>query len=165
MKKTYGIFAVIQVLFVLFLMMTTTVMMGNMFILWEEIAVAVGYFIALFLVLYLITRFSHLVAVRFVRGEESVFSKIFKEYFMMWTIIICHLFVVIANWVFHSYIVGRGVPEILFGVQGLLCCGLVFFVRKKPNQSLRFRWYYALHVSSYLLLAVSTYFAISSILG
>jgi hypothetical protein len=164
MKKQIG-YVLTEIFLVLFLALSTVVMMGNMFITAEEIIVAVVYILFIVGALYLMIQFTFLMEEKFHLKDVASFVSFVKKYVISITIASLHVIAVILNWIFYSYYVGRWIPEGLIGVQILLIGFLVIKEMKYKDKYNQFLIRSLVILFGYVALAFSVYFVLASIIG
>jgi hypothetical protein len=165
MKQKMWIYALIIWVLLLFLSLSTTIMMGNMFILPGEIMIAGLYSIFIFFALWLLTKFLMMMQEKFPINQDRIIAHFIHKYYLLFVIFVMHIIYVVINWVFYSYMIGKWIPDGLLIFQFAL---LVFlYVKERSLKSITNSiWIlYAIHLVSYLALGFSFYFVLSSILG
>lgn len=163
-KNSWPYLATIWILLA-FLALTTTVMMGNMFILVGEILIAIFYGLFVLVALWLLTKFLQLIQTKIFEPSNKQLISFLQKYYLILVIFVFHSVFVILNWLFHSYYIGRWIPEGLWIFQFIFIAFL--FLKEKSLKSITNSiWiYYANHVVSYIAMGLSLYYVLSSILG
>jgi hypothetical protein len=165
MKPKMWVYALVICVLLLFLSLSTTIMMGNMFILPGEIIIASLYGIFIFFALWLLTKFFMMMQEKFPIKQDRIVAHFIHKYFLVFVIFVMHIIYVVINWVFHSYMIGMWIPDGLLIFQFVL---LIFlYVKERSLKSITNSiWIlYFIHLVSYSALGFSFYFVLSSILG